>query len=89
MNDFIYVESVPEGYPRTYDADTAEDGDVVDAVSLPNPENLPDGFEVDWQRHLQKFKSSMNPLLDTRGFPWSDILNSHEQDSLESFAVGD
>lgn len=84
----VYVERVPDEYPNTYDADTAEDGDVVDAVSLPNPENLPGGFEVAWDRHWEKFRSSMNPLLDTRGWPWSDILNSHEQDSLQSFAVG-
>jgi len=83
----IYLERTPDEYPNTYSTDTAEDGDVVDAVSLPNPENLPDGFVVDWERHLQKFKSSMNPLLDTRGWPWLDILHDSEQDSLQSFAV--
>ncbi len=83
----IYVKRTGD-YPSTYDTDTAEDGDLVDAVSLPNPENLPDEFEVDYEKHWQKFRSSMNPLLDTRGWPWSDILNTHEQDSLQSFAVG-
>lgn len=83
----VYVESVPEGYPRTYDADTAEDGDVVDAVSLPNPENLPDGFEVDWQRHLRKFASSMKPLLQTRfgKHAWEDITTTTEQSAVVDF----
>jgi len=85
----IHIERVPEDYPSTYDTDTAEDGDVVDAVALPNPENLPEGFVVNYAKHWRDFKSAMKPLLETRGWPWSDILNSHEQESLQSFAIGD
>jgi len=85
----IHIERVPEGYPSTYDTDTAEDGDVVDAVALPNPENLPEGFVVNYEQHWRDFKSSMKPLLETRGWPWQDILSSTEQDTLQSFAISD
>jgi len=85
----VYIDRVQGDYPRTYDATTAEDGDVVDAVSLPDPSQLPDEFVVDWDRHWQKFKSAMNPLLKTRGWPWSDILYDEEQSALQSFAADD
>jgi len=81
----IHIKRVPENYPSTYDADTAEDGDVVDAVSLPNPENLPDGFEVDYEQHWRDFKSAMNPLLETRGWPWADVINSHQQSTFAGY----
>lgn len=81
----VYISDTGS-YPSTYDADTAEDGQLVDAVSLSNPDNLPSEFEVDYQKHWSKFEASMNPLLDTRGWPWSDILHDTEQGSLDVFA---
>jgi len=88
----VYIERVPDGYPRTYDATTAEDGDPVDAVALADPSNLPEGFVVDYDSHWGKVKAAMKPLLDTRfgADTWSEILHQHEQSGLSAFeTVGD
>jgi len=84
----ICIDRIEGEYPNTYSATTAEDGDVVDTVSLPDPEQLPDEFVVDWDRHFQKFKSAMSPLLLTRfgESAWDDILYTHEQSGFDAFA---
>jgi len=84
----VYVDRVPADYPSTYTATTAEDGDVVDAVSLPDAAMLPEGFRVDWDKHFQKtLKDPMEPLLATRfgANPWSEVLHGHEQSELQGF----
>jgi hypothetical protein len=84
----VHVSDVRgEEYPSVYDAETAEDGDPVDAVTVPDPSHLPDAFVVDYETHWQKFKESMEPLLDTRfgANTWDDILHSHEQAGLGQF----
>jgi hypothetical protein len=88
----VYIERVADGYPRIYDATTAEDGDPVDAVALNNPDDLPDGFVIDYDSHWTKVKAAMKPLLDTRfgANTWSDVLHQHEQSGLSAFEqVGD
>jgi hypothetical protein len=82
----VYVKDVRGDYPSVYDAVTAEDGDRVDAVALPTASMLPEEFVVDWEKHLDKsLISPMEPLLETRGWPWSDILYDHRQSGLEAF----
>jgi DNA polymerase elongation subunit (family B) len=84
----VLVDKVRGKYPSTYDTHTAEDGDVVDAVSLPDPSMLPDEFIVDWGRHLQKVLiSPMRPLLDTRfgHETWSNIRHQTQQSGIETF----
>jgi DNA polymerase I len=78
-------------YPSRYDSETAEDGDPVDTVSLPDPSKLPEEFVVDWEAHWKVLKAAMQPLLDTQfgQDTWSEILHGYEQERLESFAVGD
>lgn len=85
----VYVTDVRGSeYPSVYDADTAEDGDPVDAVTVPDPSRLPDDFVVDYEKHWVKaLKEPMVPLLDTRfgGDSWSDVLYDHEQSGLDQF----
>ena len=87
----VYVDKiVDDSYPTTYSATTAEDGDVVDAIALPDASMLPEGFVVDWDKHLQKsLIEPMEPLLATRfgTDPWSEIIHGHEQSGLTTFTA--
>jgi len=85
----VYITGVRGDYSSTYSAVTGEDGDRVDAVSLPDADGLPEGFVVDWERHWVKaLREPMRPLLETRGWSWSEILEGHEQTGLSSFEAG-
>lgn len=82
----VYIKEVNGEYPSTYDSHTAEDGDVVDAVTLPDPAKLPEAFEVDWERHWEKtLREPLKPLLQTRGWSWSEIRHNHNQSTFSSF----
>ena len=85
----VYVDSVGDGMATTYRAQTAEDGDPVDAIAVNNVANLPADVTVDWERHLEKVLiDPMKPLLETRfgGDAWSEIRHGHEQQGLEAFS---
>ena len=80
------VENVPKDYPQTYDADTAEDGDPVDAIALEDVNNIPDDFELDYDTMLDKtLKSSLEPILRTMEWSWADVKGKGRQKGLESF----
>jgi len=84
----VYVDSVGEGMATTYRAQTAEDGDPVDAIAVNNVANIPADVKIDWDRHLQKtLIDPLKPLLETRfgGDAWSEIQNSHRQTGLDKF----
>jgi hypothetical protein len=84
----VFIDSVADGYATTYTAHTKEDGQPVDAVAVNNAVELPSGFEVDWNTHLQKsLIDPMEPLLETRfgKDAWQDVLYDHEQAGLTSF----
>jgi len=86
----VYIEKVTGDYPSTYSATTAEDGDVVDAVSLPDASMLPEGFVINWEKHLAKsLTEPLKPLLDTRfgQNSWTDVRHQHSQEGLSSFAA--
>jgi len=86
----IRLSKITGDYPTTYSTTTAEDGDVVDAVSLPDPSMLPDEFVIDWDTHIQKVLiDPMKPLLETRfgQDAWSQIRHQHKQEGLSSFAA--
>lgn len=86
----VYIEDVRGDYPSTYTADTAEDGDSVDAVTVPDPSQLPESFVVDWERHwIKALKEPMKPLLDTRfgANAWSQILHQHNQVGFDAFSA--
>lgn len=59
----------------------------MDAVTVPDPSRLPDAFKVDWEKHRMKtLVSPMEPLLETRGWSWGDVLYDHEQSGLDAYA---
>jgi len=83
----VHIEDVQGDYPSVYDTHTAEDGDPVDAVTVPDPSQLPDEFVVDWDSHWVYYREAMKPLLETRfgAESWSQILHQHQQAGLDSF----
>jgi len=84
-----FIDKVGEEYPSTYTATTAEDGDVVDAITLPDPSLLPDAFQVDYEKHFQKtLKEPLEPLLNTRfgSDSWSEIIHQHSQQNISMYS---
>lgn len=86
----VYLTSVPvEGYDETFSAETAEDGQPVDVVTLPDPSQLPDGFAVDYEKHVTKtIEDPLRPLVETRfgKGAWNEIITNTEQTGLGGFA---
>lgn len=85
----VYVNSVGDGMRSTYTAQTAEDGDPVDAIAVNNIANLPADVSIDWDRHLDRVLiEPMKPLLETRfgGDAWSEIRHAHQQQGLGEFS---
>jgi DNA polymerase I len=85
----VYIDAVPDGYRSTYDTHTAEDGNRVDAVSVFDPAQIPDGFAINYEKHRQKtLIEPLTPLLETRfgGEVWDDIIYNHTQEGLDVFA---
>jgi len=81
-----YVEDVRGDLPSTYVADTKEDGELVDAIAVNDPRDLPDTVRLDYEKHAAKtLVEPMEPLIQTLGWSWTDILEGHEQTGLESF----
>jgi len=87
----IYIDSIQSQsneYPRTYEATTGEDGDIVDAVALNDVSRLPECFRVDWKRHRKKVLTEpLMPLLQTRFGEdvWEEITTGHTQTGLAGF----
>jgi len=83
----VHIKDVQGDYPSVYDTHTAEDGDPVDAVTVPDPSQLPDEFVVDWDSHWVYYREAMKPLLETRfgGEAWNQCLHNHSQTNLNSF----
>jgi DNA polymerase elongation subunit (family B) len=88
----IYIDSIQSQsneYPRTYEATTGEDGDIVDAVALNDVSRLPECFRVDWKRHRKKVLTEpLMPLLQTRFGEdvWEEITTGHTQTGFNQFA---
>jgi len=73
-------------YPPTYDTDTAEDGDLVDYVSLEDPSNLPDEITVDRQAIIDEaIRQPLDDILGTLGWDFDEALYGHEQTGLDAY----
>lgn len=82
----VYVSALPSDLPATYTAETGEDGDPVEVISVPAIEQLPDGVSVDWTRHRQKtLVEPMEDLLGTLGWSWDGILHDHGRSTLTEY----
>jgi DNA polymerase I len=82
------INSISQDYPQVYEAETPEDGDKVDAVSVENVSDLPvEDIEFDYDTMLDKtLKSSLEPILRTMGWSWNDVVTDGRQQGLEAFA---
>ena len=82
-----YVKSVGD-YPSTYTAETGENGDVVDAVAVEEPSDLPDDVVIDYEKHTRKvLEEPLTPILKTIGKSWSEVKHGHNQVGFDEFAA--
>jgi hypothetical protein len=82
----VYLQS-PDGLPRTtYRSQTAENGDVVDAISVEHPRDLPEGIDINWMLHADKSVTEpLRPIIRTMGWSWAGIRDDSVQQGLEAF----
>jgi len=79
------VDSVGN-YPSTYDTDTAEDGDVVDWISLPQSMDVPDDISIDYETMADKsIRQPLTPIIETMGWSWGEVESRTIDTSLEAF----
>jgi DNA polymerase elongation subunit (family B) len=82
----LYIDRVRGEYPRTYTSETAEDGRVVDAISVENPDRFPDEITVDMDKQLQKvIKDPLQPILNPLGWSVDEALSDTQQIGFDSF----
>jgi DNA polymerase I len=80
-----YVEGTGR-FPSVYDTDTAENGDVVDAVALPQGTPLPEEFTPNREKHVQKaIVEPLEPILETMNWSWSDVKAGSVDTQLSNF----
>lgn len=73
-------------HPSTYSTESAEDGSVVDAISVEDVTNLPDCVEIDYEKHLEKtVYGPIRPIIQTMGWKIDEMLHGHEQKGLAAF----
>jgi len=82
----FYVDAVACGddclgdHPPTYSAETAEDGDPVDAIAVEDPTNLPPCITIDYDTTAEKLvENPVRPIVETMGWDWTAIEHGHEQ----------
>ena len=82
-----YVEAIrDEELPETYSAETGEDGDVVDAISVEDSENIPSTIRVDYDEMCEKVLQDPNErIFEAAGWTWSDMTSQGSQSNLASF----
>ncbi len=95
----LYIEKVrSDEYPEVYDYRDPETGEwqysqeskevetPVEAVSVTEPDRIPDDFEVDYEKMEQKeLKKKLNPILKTIGMDWEHIVGEGRQSGLDAF----
>lgn len=82
----LAIDKVRGGWAKTYDAETAEDGDAVDCVSLEQPDKLPDEFVIDYDVMIEKtLEDPLTPILAPMGWDFDEALADTEQADIASF----
>jgi DNA polymerase elongation subunit (family B) len=90
----LYLEGVSnEDYPAVYeyggeyDEDSLEVGEEVDAISVDNPERLPEGFKIDYDKMTRKeIEEKVEPVLRTLGLDWGWVMGEGKQSGLSEFS---
>jgi DNA polymerase elongation subunit (family B) len=83
----FYVDAVRNAnVSETYDAETAEDGDVVDAISVDDTSNIADGIEIDYEKMADKvLRSPIEPIFDVLNWSFEDMISAGSQNSLSQY----
>jgi DNA polymerase I len=82
----LHIERVRGDWPSTYTAKTKEDGMNVDAVSVENPNKVPDNFVIDMDTQLQKtIGSSLTPILSAMNWSYKSMISDTKQTDIEKF----
>lgn len=83
---YLAIERVRGDWPRTYTAETAEDGDTVDAISVEEPNKVPDDFVIDYDVMIEKtLEDPLTPILNPMNWDFDEALADSEQGSLSAF----
>ena len=70
----VYVSKVPDGFKNT------------DVICFELQEQVPKGFEPDWDIMLEKvIQSPIERILEATGWSWSEIKNNQRQMGIEGF----
>lgn len=70
----LYVKRVKGEYPPT------------DVVCFEYPEQIPEEFEIDWDKMLEKtVRNPIERILEALGWSWSEVVNGQRQQGLGSF----
>lgn len=70
----VYISKVPDGYRNT------------DVICFELKEQVPEGFEPDWNLMLEKvIRSPIERILEAMGWSWSEIKNNQRQMGIEGF----
>lgn len=81
-----YAVSSVGSYRSTYRAKTAEDGDAVDYVSLPQSMDVPPAITIDYDTMADKaIKQPLKPILETMGWSYGEVQSGTIDTSLEQF----
>jgi len=82
----LYLDRVRGDWPRTYSAETKEDGADVDAVAVENPNKVPDEFVVDTDKQIEKvLEDPLTPILEAMRWDFDESLSDTSQGSLAEF----
>jgi len=82
---WLYVSRV-RGMPRIYSADTAEDGQKVDAIAVLEADDLPDGITVDTDKMIEKtIKDPVGPILNNVGHDYDELISPTDQTDVLQF----
>lgn len=75
---YYYVDEIRDGpYPKTYTADTAEDGRYVDAIAVLDGSDIPDEVVIDKRKMIQKtVLSYVDDIIKTMNWDY-DQLEDH------------
>jgi len=70
----LYVKRVKGDYPTT------------DVVCFEYPEQIPEEFEIDWDKMLEKtVQGPIERILEALGWSWSEVVTGQRQQGLGSF----
>jgi DNA polymerase I len=82
----LYIERVRGEWPKQYDAETKEDGTMVDAIAVENPNEVPNEFVVDTEKMIEKVvEDPLTPILEAMGWSFDEALSDTQQSDISSF----